>query len=318
MSARKDKGLAVVTGASQGIGAVYARKLAERGHDVVLVARNRDRLRANAAEIRAATSREAEVVVADLSTAADTSALAERLRSDPAISVLINNAGATLDGGLLANDADAVARQIALNVTAPTLLAQAAAKAFIARGGGAIVNISSVAAFVPEMFDGAYSGSKMYLLNLTLGLASKAKDSGVRFQAVLPGPTNTDMWARRGRARERRSAREDHGAGRSRRSRPHGPRPWRSRHCADDRRRSRLAGLRSRSPRPRTPPCGREASGALPRIGSRALSAPPLRPKREAANSKSEGPAMNSTLARTTPALASAPDGRSRLMSHAS
>lgn len=198
MSARKDKGLAVVTGASQGIGAVYARKLAERGHDVVLVARNRDRLRENAAEIRAATSREAEVVVADLSTAADTSALAERLRSDPAISVLINNAGATLDGGLLANDADAVARQIALNVTAPTLLAQAAAKAFIARGGGAIVNISSVAAFAPEMFDGAYSGSKMYLLNLTLGLASKAKDSGVRFQAVLPGPTNTDMWARGG------------------------------------------------------------------------------------------------------------------------
>ena len=198
MSARKDKGLAVVTGASQGIGAVYARKLAERGHDVVLVARNRDRLRENAAEIRAATSREAEVVVADLSTAADTWALAERLRSDPAISVLINNAGATLDGGLLANDADAVARQIALNVTAPTLLAQAAAKAFIARGGGAIVNISSVTAFVPEMFDGAYSGSKMYLLNLTLGLASKAKDSGVRFQAVLPGPTNTDMWARGG------------------------------------------------------------------------------------------------------------------------
>jgi hypothetical protein len=196
MSARKDKGLAVVTGASQGIGAVYARKLAERGHDVVLVARNRDRLRENAAEIRAATSREAEVVVADLSTAADTSALAERLRSDPAISVLINNAGATLHGGLLANDADAVARQIALNVTAPTLLAQAAAKAFIARGGGAIVNISSVTAFVPEMFDGAYSGSKVYLLNLTLGLASKAKDSGVRFQAVLPGPTNTDMWAR--------------------------------------------------------------------------------------------------------------------------
>jgi hypothetical protein len=199
MSARKDKGLAVVTGASQGIGAVYARKLAERGHDVVLVARNRDRLRENAAEIRAATSREAEVVVADLSTAADTSALAERLRTDPAISVLINNAGATLDGGLLASDADAVARQIALNVTAPTLLAQAAAKAFIARGGGgAIVNISSVAAFAPEMFDGVYSGSKMYLLNLTLGLASKAKDSGVRFQAVLPGPTNTDMWARGG------------------------------------------------------------------------------------------------------------------------
>ena len=196
MSSHQSRGIAVVTGASQGIGAVYALKLAERGHDVTLVARNRDRLEGNAAKIRTATGRRAEVVVADLSAAADLTALADRLRNDPAISILINNAGASLDGGLLAHDSEALARQIALNVTAPALLAQAAAKAFIARGKGAIVNISSVTAFVPEMFDGAYSGSKIFLLNLTLGLAAKAKGSGVRFQAVLPGPTNTDMWAR--------------------------------------------------------------------------------------------------------------------------
>ncbi len=198
MSTREGKGTAVVTGASQGIGAVYARKLAERGYDVVLAARNKERLRKNAAKIRAETGRNAEVLVADLSVAADLSALAERLHSDAAITILVNNAGATLDGGLLANDSDALAWQIALNVTAPALLTQAAAKAFIERGRGSIVNISSVTAFIPEMFDGAYSGSKIFLLNLTLSLASKAKDSGVRFQAVLPGPTNTDMWARGG------------------------------------------------------------------------------------------------------------------------
>lgn len=198
MSTREGKGTAVVTGASQGIGAVYARKLAERDYDVVLAARNEERLRENAVKIRAETGRKAEVLVADLSVAADVLALAERFHRDSAITLLVNNAGATLDGGLLANDAEALARQIALNVTAPALLAQAAAKAFTARGAGSIVNISSVTAFVPEMFDGAYSGSKVFLLNLTLSLASKAKDSGVRFQAVLPGPTNTDMWARGG------------------------------------------------------------------------------------------------------------------------
>lgn len=72
----------------------------------------------------------------------------------------------------------------------------AAAKAFVRRGGGAVVNISSVTAFAPEMFDGAYSGSKHYLINLTISLAGKARETGVRFQAVLPGPTDTEMWAR--------------------------------------------------------------------------------------------------------------------------
>lgn len=196
MSSREDKGMAIVTGASQGIGAVYARKLAERGYDVVLAARNAQRLREQAAAIRETTGRKVEVLALDLSVTADVAVLAERLDSDRSISILVNNAGMTLPGGLLANDADAVRRLIALNITAPTLLAQAAAKAFAARGRGAIVNISSVTAFLPERFDGPYSGSKSYILNLTLSLASKGKDSGVKFQAVLPGPTNTDMWAR--------------------------------------------------------------------------------------------------------------------------
>ena len=198
MSSREENSVAIVTGASQGIGAVYARKLAERGYDLVLAARNEQRLRDQAAAIRAATGRKVEVMAVDLSVAADATHLADRLASDASISLLVNNAGMTLEGGLLANDAEAVSRLIALNITAPTLLAQAAAKAFTARRKGSIVNISSVTAFIPERFDGPYSGSKSYILNLTLSLASKAKNSGVKFQAVLPGPTKTDMWARGG------------------------------------------------------------------------------------------------------------------------
>jgi short-subunit dehydrogenase len=198
MSTLEDKGTAVVTGASQGIGAVYARKLAERGFDLILAARNEKRLRDNAESIRAATGRKVEVVVADLSVSADVASLSQRLLSDASITLLINNAGMALDGGILAQTPESLATQIALNVTAPTLLAHAAAKAFGSRGKGAVVNISSVTAFIPENFDGVYSGSKIYLLNLTQSLAAELKASGVRFQAVLPGPTNTDMWARSG------------------------------------------------------------------------------------------------------------------------
>lgn len=198
MNGREDKGIAVVTGASQGIGAVYARKLAERGFDILLVARNEQRLKENAETIHAATGRTVEVLVADLSTPADVAVLSERLLRDLRISILVNNAGASLAGGFLANSPEALAAQIALNITAPTLLAQAATKAFAARREGAIVNISSVTSFIPERFDGVYSGSKVFLLNLTLSLAAAENGSGVRFQAVLPGPTDTDMWARSG------------------------------------------------------------------------------------------------------------------------
>lgn len=187
---------AIVTGASTGIGAVYARKLAKRGYDLVTVARSATRLEANASRIREETGRAVEVIVADLSKAAEVAKLAQRIAEDATVAFLVNNAGISTPGGMLQNTLADAEGLIAVNITAPTLLSVAAAKAFVERGGGTVVNISSVTAFAPEIFDGAYSGSKNYLINLTVSLAGKTKDAGVRFQAVLPGPTDTEMWAR--------------------------------------------------------------------------------------------------------------------------
>jgi len=193
------KGTALVTGASSGIGATYAEKLSARGYDVILVARDAARLNALAERITAATGRRAEVLRADLTDRADLAAVERRLAEDAAITLLINNAGMSLNGGLLDNAPAAIERLIALNITAPTLLASAAGKAFVARGRGGIVNVASVLALAPEMFDGVYSGSKAHLLNLSLSLATQVEEKGVRVQAVLPGATRTEIWERSGK-----------------------------------------------------------------------------------------------------------------------
>lgn len=190
--------IAVVTGASTGIGAVYADRLAHRGHDLVLVARDIGRLEALATRLRAETGRAVEVLGADLTRDGDVAAIEHRLAA-PDVGILVNNAGMSLNGGLLDNGPDALAQIIALNVTAPTRLAAAAGKAFAARGSGAIVNIASVLAFAPERFDGVYSGTKAYVLNLSLSLAGQVAERGVKVQAVLPGATRTEIWARSGK-----------------------------------------------------------------------------------------------------------------------
>jgi short-subunit dehydrogenase len=194
-----NRGTALVTGASSGIGAVYADRLAHRGHDLVLVARDAAKLEALAAKLRASTGRAVEVLPADLTLRADLAKVETRLESDAAIVMLVNNAGVSLKGGLLESRADALENLIALNITAPTVLAAAAAKAFVKRGAGAIVNVSSVLALAPEALDGVYSGSKAYLLNLSLKLALDVKAAGVRVQAVLPGATRTEIWSRSGK-----------------------------------------------------------------------------------------------------------------------
>ena len=193
------QGTALITGASSGIGAVYADRLAHRGHDLILVARDAARLETLAATLRGRTGRTVEVLPADLADSDSLARVQERLTSDPAITMLVNNAGISLNGSLLENGPDILQRLIAVNITAPTLLAHAAGKAFVARGAGTIINIASVLAVAPELLDGVYSGSKAYLLNLSIGLAARIGAAGVHVQAVLPGATRTEIWQKSGK-----------------------------------------------------------------------------------------------------------------------
>ena len=120
------------------------------------------------------------------------------LRTDASITVLVNNAGMGMSGNLAGSDPDHLESMIRLNVLAPTLLALGAIPRFIARGSGTLINISSVLALAPELFNGSYSGTKAYLLNLSLRLQQEVEHTGVRVQVVLPGATRTAIWEKSG------------------------------------------------------------------------------------------------------------------------
>jgi short-subunit dehydrogenase len=187
-------GTAVITGASNGIGAVYARRLAHRGYDVVLVARNEDRLKSLAAEITVDTGRSAGIVVADLSNQAGVAQVAELLRTNDSITLLVNNAGIARLGTLEASEPDDSVAMIDLNITALTQLTQAALPGFIARERGGIVNIASAMALWSMPTSAVYSGTKAYVLMLTRGIAEEVAGKGIQVQAVLPGAIRTDLW----------------------------------------------------------------------------------------------------------------------------
>ncbi|AWH30694.1 MULTISPECIES: SDR family oxidoreductase [Stenotrophomonas] len=194
----KTSPIALVTGASTGIGAVYADRFARRGHALVLVARDAQRLAALAERLRTEHGCAVEVLTADLTAADDLARVEARLQRGD-IDVLVNNAGMSLKGGLIDNTPQALEQIIALNVSAPTRLCAAAGRAFLAQGRGTIINLSSVLALAPEMFEGVYSGTKAYLLNLSQALAAQWEPQGLRVQAVLPGATRTELWEKAGR-----------------------------------------------------------------------------------------------------------------------
>lgn len=190
----QNQGVALVTGASSGIGAIYAERLARRGYDLVLVARNQVRLDALAAKLTEETGRTVEVVAADLGDKAGRARIEELLRSDTRITMLVNNAGLGATAPLLAADVDAMEAMVTLNVTALMRLAYAAAPGFVARGGGTIINIGSIVAIGPEILNGVYGGSKAFVLAFSQSLHHELADKGVRIQAVLPGATATEFW----------------------------------------------------------------------------------------------------------------------------
>jgi short-subunit dehydrogenase len=189
-----NNGYAVITGASAGMGAVYAERLARRGHDLVLVARSADALETLAARLRADTQRRVEVIAADLTDDAQLAGIETRLRARGDIAVLVNNAGIGAVTPLLDSDPALMTRMIALNVTAPTRLAYAVVPGMVARGRGTVVNVSSIVAVATEMMNGVYGASKSYVLAFTQSLQHELAGKGLRVQAVLPGVTATGFW----------------------------------------------------------------------------------------------------------------------------
>ncbi|MCS3763106.1 SDR family NAD(P)-dependent oxidoreductase [Bradyrhizobium centrosematis] len=188
------KGTALVTGASGGIGAIYADRLARRGYDLILVARNKARLEEVATRIAGATGRVVRSVPADLNDRADLKRVETIVETDSAITMLVNNAGVGALEPLLQSDIDAMEKMIDLNVLALTRLTYAAAPRFVARGGGTIINIGSVVAVVPEILNGVYGGSKAFVLALSQSLHKELAGKNVRVQVVLPGATATNIW----------------------------------------------------------------------------------------------------------------------------
>jgi short-subunit dehydrogenase len=194
MDMTQTKGTALITGASTGIGAIYADRLAKRGHDLILVARNGKRLKSLARRLANETGRKVETVEADLTSPTDLQRVEEILRTNAGISLLVNNAGVGAAGPLVASDVDKMEDMISLNVTALTRLTYAAAPRFVARGNGTIINIASIVAIAPEVLNGVYGGTKAFVLAFSHSLVHELADKGIRVQAVLPGATATEFW----------------------------------------------------------------------------------------------------------------------------
>src|SRR5579871_4897058 len=194
MANAKSKGTALVTGASSGIGAVYADRLARRGYDLIIVARNRQRLDTLAKRLTSETGRSVEVIPADLNDKSDLAKVEKLLREDASITLLVNNAGVGSVASILQANVDTMEAMIDLNVVALTRLCYAVAPAFVARGAGTIINISSVVAIAVEALNGVYSASKSYVLSFGHSLQKDLGDKGVRVQSVLPGATATEFW----------------------------------------------------------------------------------------------------------------------------
>ena len=188
----------LITGASSGIGATYAERFARRGHDLVLVARDKSRLESLAARLRQEYRVAVDVVPADLTLARDLEVVEARLRYDANIGILINNAGAAQSGGFLEQTAQSLTTLIALNTTALTRLASAIAPRLVQAGDGAIVNIGSVVGLAPEFGQSVYAATKAFVQLLSQGLSHELSAKGVYVQAVLPAATRTEIWERAG------------------------------------------------------------------------------------------------------------------------
>ena len=197
------RGLAVVTGATAGIGREFAEQLAGRGYDLLLVARDRERLAGAAADLATAHGVEAEGFDADLSREDDVVRLADRLARSPRLAVLVNNAGFGSRGKLAEIDVERQAAMIRLHVLAPMRLTRAALPVLLANRAGGVVNVSSMAGFLYSAGNANYCATKAYLTTFSEGVAAELHGTGVQVQALCPGFTRTEFHGRIGTPVER-------------------------------------------------------------------------------------------------------------------
>jgi short-subunit dehydrogenase len=186
----KSRPAALVTGASSGIGEIFARRLSEKGYHIILVARRRDRLEKLAAELPSA-----EVLVADLTLGSDLHNIEHRIATEPRLEFLVNNAGFGLPGVYFGADGSAQDKMHRLHILALGRLTHAALRGMVARARGNIINVSSVAGFLQTPFSVSYNATKAWLNSFTTGLCLELKSIGspVRVQALCPGFTRTEF-----------------------------------------------------------------------------------------------------------------------------
>ena len=192
-SQRRARPLALVTGASSGIGRAFAQRLAAEGYDLVLVARRRVQLEELAKELGESSGVGVELLRADLTEPEERGAVEARLQSEPAVDLLVNGAGFGTGRPFLEVEPERIESEIRLNALATIRLVRAALPGMLSRGRGAIINVSSAMGFQGNPFFANYGATKAYLTNVTQALADEFRGTGIRFQALCPGPVRTEF-----------------------------------------------------------------------------------------------------------------------------
>jgi len=205
MLSSQSRPVALITGASSGIGAAYAERLARDGYDLILVARRRNRLEALAEQLRRETGAGAEPLVADLVDANGLSQLEARVARDERLALLVNNAGFGGYRPFVEVEPKVIDELIGVHVRAVARLTRSALPGMVRRGKGAVVNIASLLALSgalppnPLPYRAVYAGAKAFILAFTEALSGELAESGVRVQACLPGLVDTEYHALVGR-----------------------------------------------------------------------------------------------------------------------